>query len=445
MKPHWRGVVDYADLPAVYRSVPIVLDDTAGPTKGHGFLNSRVFDALAGGALVLTDNRVGSQEVFDGLLPVYDDAASLRSLIDRYLGDETARRRLVDGLRSVVLERHTFAHRAEQLLRVAAQTVEAPRVAVKIGAPDWDVAHRWGDLHYARSLIRSLAPWGVRGEIHVRDEWDKPERQTADIVVHLRGLTDYRPKPGAVNVLWVISHPDDVTLEEARRFDLVCVASPVLADTLAAGGVVALVVPQATDATTFGRGTPDDDLFTEVLFVGNTRNQRRASVEWALEAGLPLTVYGQGWDGRIPSEHIGGGYFPNERLPDLYASAEVVLNDHWTDMRESGIVSNRIFDVLAAGGVVVSDPVSGLEEMFDGAVPTYRDAGELGEVVRDLLGDPDRRTELARRGKAAVLGAHTFDHRVRQIVDALRPLLDGRPLDCDGGVLRLPEVQPPVE
>jgi O-antigen biosynthesis protein len=445
VKEHWRGAVDHSVLPSIYRSTPIVLDDTAGPTRGHGLLNARVFEALAAGALVLTDNREGSDEVFGGILPVYDSAESLRALLDRYLGDEMARRDLVDRLRAIVLEHHTYAQRGRLFTDLARAVVDSPRLAIKIGAPDADSMEYWGDLHFARAVARSMVRYGFRGEIHPRVEWDAPHRQGADVVIHLRGVSTYRPKPGAVNVLWVISHPEEVTVDEANGFDLVCVASAMLARSLAGVRVPVILLPQATDARLAASAAPDDDLRCEVLFVGNTRNQRRTAVEWALAADLPLLVYGKGWDGTVPRGYIGGSYFPNDRLQSLYASAKVVLNDHWPQMREFGIVSNRVFDVLAAGGVVVSDAVPGMDELFDGAVLAFRDADELEAVVRRLIDDPEARRSLGERGKAAVLAAHTFDHRAATLVEALRPLVDGRPFDCDGGVLRLAEVQPPVE
>lgn len=437
MKRHWRGHLAYDRLPDLYRSVKVVLDDTAGPTIDHGFVNSRVFDALAAGALVLTNNRRGSDELFDGLLPVYEDSRTLRTLLDKYLADDEARLSLVESLRERIGDTHTYRRRAAQFADFASRAIEAPRLAVKIGAPDPETAHHWGDWHFANSLVRSMSSHGFHGEVHLLPEWDLPSHQTCDVVIHLRGLSRYRPKPSAVNILWVISHPEDVTEEEASAFDLVCVASPSLAETLRDRLDVPVVyLPQATDSLRFGSGKVSEELRSQVLFVGNTRNQRRPAVEWAVQAGLPLTVYGLGWERKLPRGAWRGRYFANDRLADLYASAGVVLNDHWSDMRDHGVISNRILDVLAAGGVVVSDDVPGLSELLDDAVPTYGSATELASLVKRLLGDPTEREALAARGRKAVLDAHTFEHRARQLGELIHPLLAGRSLDCDGAHFR---------
>jgi len=429
----WRGFVGYDELPAVYRSAPVVLDDTAGPTIDHGFINSRVFDALAAGALVISNNPLGSEEIFDGLLPTYSTPAELRDLLDRFLSDDVARAELVERLRAIVLDHHTYPHRAAQFVELAVAEIDRPRIAIKIAAPTAGRAEFWGDTHFAQAITRALRSHGFRGEIHLHPEWDLATHQGVDVALQLRGHHVYDPKPSAINVMWLISHPDETTLEEFDRFDLVAVASTDMAEELATR-TGARVVPmlQATDGERFGAATPQPELARDVLFVGNSRGQHRIAVDWAIESGLPLTMFGNLWDGIIPDGYVEATHFPNERLPDLYASAGVVLNDHWPDMRRRGFVSNRIFDVLAAGGFVVSDPVPGLDEMLDGAVPTFATREELVSVIEHYRDAPEERAALVERGRRIVLERHTFTHRAEELAALLRRLLQNRPADLDG-------------
>jgi GT2 family glycosyltransferase len=107
-----RGFVPYADLPAVYRQAAVVIDDANHVTKAWGAANSRVFDALAAGCLVVTNSESVSDEVFDGQLPVYQSPADLARLVSHYVQDAAARAALVQQLRSQVLARHSYEHRA---------------------------------------------------------------------------------------------------------------------------------------------------------------------------------------------------------------------------------------------------------------------------------------------------------------------------------------------
>ena len=47
---------------------------------------------------------------------------------------------------------------------------------------------------------------------------------------------------------------------------------------------------------------------------------------------------------------------------------------------------------------------------------TYRSARELRELIDRLLADPAERRRRAERGRAIVLAAHTFSHRVDELL-----------------------------
>lgn len=113
---HWyRGFVPYAGLPDIYRRTTVVIDDANHVTKDWGAANSRVFDALAAGCLVITNSQTVSDEVFAGELPVYVGADELQDALTYYLANPDVRSSLVERLRSRVLREHGYAQRAVAL------------------------------------------------------------------------------------------------------------------------------------------------------------------------------------------------------------------------------------------------------------------------------------------------------------------------------------------
>src|SRR5690606_23910479 len=54
-EPYYFGPIEYGELVNLYRSTKIVLDDANHVTKPWASVNSRVFDALAAGCLVITN------------------------------------------------------------------------------------------------------------------------------------------------------------------------------------------------------------------------------------------------------------------------------------------------------------------------------------------------------------------------------------------------------
>ena len=283
------------------------------------------------------------------------------------------------------------------------------RWAIKTATPDLDDREAWGDWHFGVALRDALEELGEHAVVDLRRGWHRPSSHLDDIDLVLRGTQRYEPPPGRTSILWVISHPDAIDRDEVAAFDGVFVASDTYVDEAArrwARPVEPLL--QATDPARF-HVAPDPDLATPLLFVGNSRGVRRRVVADAIEAGLTPAIYGAGWDGLVPAELVHGTHIPNDQLGRYYASAEVVLADHWDDMRDRGFVANRLFDAVAAGACVVSDEVAGLDGLFGGAVRTYRDASDLADAVAAARA-------WRREGGRVDATGHTFVDRAAALV-----------------------------
>jgi glycosyltransferase involved in cell wall biosynthesis/predicted Zn-dependent protease len=85
----------------------------------------------------------------------------------------------------------------------------------------------------------------------------------------------------------------------------------------------------------------------------------------------------------------------------------------------------RPFEAMAAGAVAFQNDIVGARSnrlfkdgeniiMYD-----HRDPAGLARKIEDLLADPERAEEIARRGRREVLARHTIKHRVGQVLDWL--------------------------
>ncbi|WP_152691043.1 glycosyltransferase [Jiangella alkaliphila] len=294
----------------------------------------------------------------------------------------------------------------------------ALRWAVKIGAHAGPRGDTWGDVHFARDLAAALRRLGQQVVVDRRLAFDRPTGYLDDVTLTLRGLEPYAPGPGRINLLWVISHPDTVTASEARRYDAVFAASvPWAASVSQRWGLDVRPLLQATEPARFQPGAAGAAA-GPVLFVGSgRRGEVRPIVRDAILAGVDLHVYGLNWRDAIPARYVRGEYLANDAAGAAYGRARVVLNDHWADMRANGFVSNRVFDVVAAGGRVISDPIEGLSELFGPAVRTYSSPEELAALCAlepDELCPP----EVLKLVSEEVRTLHSFDARARVLLDA---------------------------
>ena len=104
-----------------------MVDDSGAHARPYGAVNSRVFDALACGAFVVTNDAEGVAGLFGDGFPTWSDAASLQAHAELATGDPAKARELVEPLRRVVLAEHTYARRARQLREAATGAEARPR------------------------------------------------------------------------------------------------------------------------------------------------------------------------------------------------------------------------------------------------------------------------------------------------------------------------------
>ena len=321
-----------------------------------------------------------------------------------------------DGGTAVRVSRPVLARSGPSAVDVVEGT-PVLRWSIKTAAhPDARGDH-WGDTHFARDLALSLRRLGQEVVIDARESHVRPRSDHLDDVsLVLRGLDRTPLNPRALNVLWVISHPDLVSVDELAGFDLRFAASTSWSARTSTPESPVVPLLQATDPSRFAPGAVDEQLASDVLFVGRTRGVFRPVVRDAVTAGLDVTVWGDGWSGLVPEGVVRGESLSSESLPAAYRSARVVLNDHWSDMAREGFLSNRVFDALAAGAAVVSDDVPGLRETFGEDVRTYTTPEDLRQAVAEV-GDESQAVRTARATRVAA--AHSFDARARVLLDTV--------------------------
>ena len=113
-------------LAGFYAAAGIVLNDHWTDMQREGFLSNRLYDASASGAFVISDAIDGLREEFDDGVVAYHGRAELHVLVEAYLADPDARAARAARARSAVLARHTFDHRAQEILAAVAP-LEAAR------------------------------------------------------------------------------------------------------------------------------------------------------------------------------------------------------------------------------------------------------------------------------------------------------------------------------
>ena len=289
------------------------------------------------------------------------------------------------------------------------------KIAVLMPVPNRKGAESWGDYHFAVALKKCFENRGYDAEMRFFPEWDRPF--DGKHVLVLRGLRKYIPKMEHFNIMWNISHPDDIEIAEYNTYDFNFVSSKIWASHLK-NEVRTTVFPllQCTDTDVF-TGEQDKKVErSQVLFVGNTRGVFRDVIRNSIPADYQVSVYGQGWEKFIDSKYIKGTVIANKNLNYYYSNCDILLNDHWGDMKEKGFVSNRIFDGLAAGAFIITDKVEGMDPELSECVAVYENGEDLRKKIDYYLQNPELRKSMASKGQAVVRNKHTFQQRVDTMI-----------------------------
>lgn len=289
------------------------------------------------------------------------------------------------------------------------------KVLIKTPIPQEDGCQGWGEYWLARD-IKEI--WSSAFNAAVWDESKYPSWSDLDSyfdgAVYMRGRESFMPFDKERSVLWLFCHPEDVSLSEMRLYKAVACASENYAAILKGKGIRCEYVPQCTNPGRFFEDK-DEGYETNVFFAGNTRGVFRNCVKFALEKNIDIRVFGRGWGKFIPERYIMADYVDNNMLRKYYSNAKITLNDHWDDMRQQGFISNRIFDVTACGGFVISDYMPEIEKVYGDSVPMYKNAGELAELTTYYLLHEDERRRKAEKAQKITLSLFTTFHTAEKL------------------------------
>jgi Glycosyl transferases group 1 len=218
-------------------------------------------------------------------------------------------------------------------------------------------------------------------------------------------------------VFWWLSQLfyDEHQIAEAG-FDGIATNSHDAAQRLCRRGVRAHVVDLAASPL-LASACPRDEYRTPVTYVGNYPHKRQEQLDAMLLPAVPfgLSVWGRGWH-RSAFRDSYRGILPLLDIGPLYRSADAVLAITEDRQRNMGMVNNRIFEAIAAGAVVISEPHPFLANHELGRFVHFTTGPEMvRDVLERLRVDPSLR-ELAAEGQRCVLANHTYRQRAEEFV-----------------------------
>ncbi len=228
--------------------------------------------------------------------------------------------------------------------------------------------------------------------------------------------------PGAPFVNWNGDYwPDNLLSSDglalARAFDLQTTVNRSVLEEYQQAGINAAYWQIGWEPDGVGH---QPDTYYDVVFLGSGYSTARQQFVKKLRSlsGINLGLYGSGW----PANWTKGQNLYNFiEACKVYRGAKISLGDsQWPD---SGFVSNRVFQALAAGGSLLAHQwFRGMDDL--GLIDNetciiWRTFPELEEKIRWYLANERDRRAIAEAGERLALERHSFDVRVRELFQML--------------------------
>jgi hypothetical protein len=219
-----------------------------------------------------------------------------------------------------------------------------------------------------------------------------------------------------LDLWWGLRRSDQIGRRPFFEVDLLCTADGGHDADWAAAGVNHVWFPPAVSEAECAPGQPRDEFAADVAFVGSWNGYHPESTHRRDLVKFLRTVGCRFWP--EPGKHA----VRSEALRDLYASVKVVVGDSCNVPWNPCYWSDRIPETLGRGGFLLHPHVDGLQFVDGDHLVTWQanDWQELNQKIGRYLADPDERAHIAAQGRRHVLEHHTYEVRMRQLVDLLR-------------------------
>lgn len=137
--------------------------------------------------------------------------------------------------------------------------------------------------------------------------------------------------------------------------------------------------------------------------------------------GFGLKLFGDdGWQELLDDKvEFQGEIDYRTEVPKLYNISKINLNITKTQLKTT--INQRVFDVAACGGFILTDYRRGLGNLFEigDEVIYYENKEDVRCKIQYYLEHEDERVEIARNAQRRVLKGHTFRHRMDEMIEVM--------------------------
>lgn len=263
-------------------------------------------------------------------------------------------------------------------------------------------------IHALEKLCREYQPTVFLSQLHNSDQIN------ADNVKRLKKIC-----PNCRFVNWNGDYwPDQLLrqdgLDLARSFDLMTTVNRDVSEKHQAQGINTHYWQIGWEPDGIGH---EPEVYHDIVFLASGYSGKRQELGgWLVHKKYNVGLYGSGWpEGMSKGQNL----YNFKEACKIYRGAKLAIGD--SQWPESGFVSNRIFQILAAGNCVLTHQwfrgieLLGLHNEVNCLI--WKDFGDLEKILKKWLLDDKHQElhEIALEGEKLAVNFHSFENRVEEL------------------------------
>ena len=292
-------------------------------------------------------------------------------------------------------------------------------VAILMPVRKFAGARGTGEYIFCNGLRDVFKTMGRHSYVVPYVDWNTPRPNTIDFSF-VRKDHSYISRPDVAAVAWLVYGVADIDVPALEHCAHVLAASPKIAQAVKADlpGMDVTVMPQSCHGATMtpdGPATPGG-----IVYVANQHTKTlRTGGAMAHAAGLPVEIYGRRWEGTPLEGSVRETRMFGPRVSEIYRGADAVLNDHIAILREDQSLSNRVFDVLACGRPLLSDPIGWCPDDIADFIGWYTDPESLRTAAEAAQGEDETRRAERRDLARHIHETYSFETVARHVLSVV--------------------------
>jgi spore maturation protein CgeB len=166
---------------------------------------------------------------------------------------------------------------------------------------------------------------------------------------------------------------------------------------------------------------------SDLSFAGAGYYNRRQFMRGLLD--FDFKIWGSDWDlhsDLAPCIQRSGARIDTDEIVKIFNASRININLHSSTYHKGinpfgDFINPRTFEIMACGGFQLADRRPAMEGLFeaDEEIIVFDELGDLRSKAAYYLDNPEERNRIAERGRQRVLREHTYENRMKEMLEVI--------------------------